>query len=106
MGLKIWGKTIASSTFKKRERNKIEQELESKIEELQKADNRQTNRIEELENELKLIREKKINGIILRAKARCKTEGEKSTNYFYNLEKRHFQNFKIDKEKWGGNGYK
>jgi hypothetical protein len=40
--------------------------------------------------ELKILREKKVNGIITRAKAKWQVEGEKSTRYFCNLEKRHY----------------
>ena len=42
------------------------------------------------EEQLKTVREKKISGIIARAKAKWQTEGEKCTNYFCNLEKRHY----------------
>ena len=50
------------------------------------------------ENNLKEIRKGKINGIILRTKARWAAQGEKVTKYFCNLEKRHFiskQMFKL-----------
>jgi hypothetical protein len=40
--------------------------------------------------ELKILREKKVNGIITRAKAKWQVEGEKSIRYFCNLEKRHY----------------
>jgi hypothetical protein len=39
---------------------------------------------------LKKLREEKIKGLIIRAKAKWQIEGEKSTNYFCSLEKRHF----------------
>ena len=39
---------------------------------------------------LKEIREKKVKGIILRAKSRWKVEGEKGSKYFCNLEKRNY----------------
>jgi hypothetical protein len=45
---------------------------------------------EKTEMELKILREKKVNGIITRAKAKWQVEGEKSTRYFCNLEKRHY----------------
>jgi hypothetical protein len=40
----------------------------------------------------KILKEKKVNGIITRAKAILKwqVEGEKSTHYFCNLEKRYY----------------
>ena len=46
--------------------------------------------MEKTEMELKILREKKVNGIITRAKAKWQVEGEKSTRYFCNLEKRHY----------------
>jgi hypothetical protein len=45
---------------------------------------------EKTEMELNILREKKVNGIITRAKAKWQIEGEKSTRYFCNLEKRHY----------------
>ena len=39
---------------------------------------------------IKIIREEKINGIIMRAKAKWQVDGEKSTQYFCNLEKKHY----------------
>ncbi|CAG2194572.1 unnamed protein product [Mytilus edulis] len=45
---------------------------------------------EGLELELKVIREKNVKGIITRAKARWQVEGEKGSNYFCNLEKKHY----------------
>ena len=46
--------------------------------------------ISRAEENLKIFREKKINGMMARAKARWQAEGEKCTNYFCNLEKKHY----------------
>ncbi|CAG2219112.1 unnamed protein product [Mytilus edulis] len=43
-----------------------------------------------MELELKILREKNVKGIITRAKARWQVEGEKGSNYFCNLEKKHY----------------
>ena len=43
------------------------------------------------ENELHIIRNERTKGIILRAKARWNVEGERSSKYFCNLEKRHYK---------------
>ena len=43
------------------------------------------------ENELHIIRNERTKGIILRAKAKWNVEGERSSNYFCNLEKRHYK---------------
>ena len=40
------------------------------------------------ENELHIIRNERTKGIILRAKARWNVEGERSSKYFCNLEKK------------------
>ena len=46
--------------------------------------------MEKIESAIKIIREEKINGIIMRAKAKWQVDGEKSTQYFCNLEKKHY----------------
>jgi hypothetical protein len=50
-----------------------------------------------LESELKNIREEKVKGIITRAKVKWSIEGERSTRYFCNLEKRHYTEKSIPK---------
>ena len=74
--------------IKKREREKWEKELEKNLENLYVTFNEnptEINRqnIDVNETELKNLREEKIKGLIICAKV----EGEKSTNYFCNLEK-------------------
>ena len=90
--LVIRGKTIQYSSYKKQVRDKKEKQLEEKLQKL--YDNTDSdihgNEIILTETELKELREKRVQGIILRAKARWKVEGEKSSKYFCNLEKRHF----------------
>ena len=53
--------------------------------------------INQLSTELTKIRGDRIRGILLRAKVRWKVEGEKSTRYFCNLEKRHYSEKKYSK---------
>ena len=86
--LMIRGKTISYASLKKKERDKLERELESKLTNLQNLSNNSEyiSDIEGLERQLKEHREQKNKGIILRAKARWHVEGEKSTKYFCNLE--------------------
>ena len=38
--------------------------------------------MEKIESAIKIIREEKVNGIIMRAKAKWQVDGEKSTQYF------------------------
>ena len=92
----IRGKTISYSSFIKRQNQKVEKELENELENLHILEGTNPNckdikdNIKDAEDKLKVYREKKINGIMARAKARWETEGEKCTNYFCNLEKRHY----------------
>ena len=73
-------------------RDKKEKQLEEKLQKL--YDNTDSdihgNEIISTETELKDLRKKRVHGIILRDKARWKVEGEKSSKYFCNLEKKHF----------------
>ena len=47
-------------------------------------------RLNKRKPKLKELREQKIKGIIIRTKAKWKVEGEKSTKYICNLEKRQY----------------
>jgi hypothetical protein len=84
------GKTISYSTVKKKEREHVEFELELKLTILYQNGGTHEEEISKLESELKNIREEKVKGIITRAKAKWNIEGERSTRYFCNLEKRHY----------------
>jgi hypothetical protein len=46
--------------------------------------------MEKIESAIKIIREEKVNGIIMRAKAKWQVDGGKNTQYFCNLEKKHY----------------
>jgi exonuclease III len=94
--MEVRGKTIAYSTAKKKDQDSQESKLEDKIDELHKSyietptiDN--LTKLNEAHNELKVLREKKIEGIIIRSKAKWHLEGERNSRYFCNLEKRHYQ---------------
>ena len=96
--LNIRGKTISYSSFKKRNRDKREQTLENKLLNLCKKDMNLQEWKEEIatnENELHIIRNESTKGIILRAKARWNVEGERSSKYFCNLEKKTLKKKKI-----------
>ena len=88
----IRGKTISFSSFKKRNIKNREQEIEKILKKHFQTTDGQNNvdqAVENLKDELKQIREQNAKGIMMRAKARFKVEGEKSTKFFCNLEKRH-----------------
>ena len=89
--MEIREKTISYATFKKKEREKKENELIKVIEEYET--NIMNIDLEMLENkkmELQEIRKKKMDGAFIRSKAKWIEEGEKLTNYFCNLENRNF----------------
>ena len=95
--------TISYSSFKKKERNSNEKNLETQIQLLDRLISTSpqsiifqemlTNCKEELEN----IRKAEVKGIFLRSKAKWIEEGEKPTKYFCHLEKRNFTNETVTK---------
>ena len=95
-------KTVISySVKKKKEDIEKEKQLEQEITHIEQKHNKTEEDLQLLilkENSLKDLRKKKVDGILLRSKARWASQGEKVTKYFSNLEKRHFiskQMFKL-----------
>ena len=89
--LKIREKTISYSSFKKKKDGKVEKELVDKIKQL--SDNLNESNLEELEeakSELQQLRDRKIEGMIIRSRVQWLQHGEKHSKYFCNLEKRNF----------------
>ncbi len=90
--------TIRYSKFKKRENIKYEQTLESELKQLHDSVEHVNNivelqdRINAIERELLSIVNKRTAGIIMRSKAQWAEEGEKSSSYFLNLEKKNYLN--------------
>ena len=100
--LKIRGNTIEYSSRKKKERNAHEQKLMKNLENMNKKimNNPLVNLSHEkkrLENELEIIREERIKGLIVRSKAKWIKEGEKCTKYFCSLEKQNTVDKSIEK---------
>ena len=100
--LKIRGKTIAYSAEKKRNTDKEEKLLEKEIEEIYRKyignpTSDQLISLNHAQEKLKTLREKKIEGVMIRAKAKWHCEGERNSKYFLNLEKQHFLEKKIPK---------
>ena len=84
-------RTISYSSFKKKkERDKRENDLKNTLQKLQLGQVNNTEELNRVESELKKLWEDKIRGIIMRTKAKWNVEGERSSKYFCNLEKRHF----------------
>ena len=90
--LEIRRKTISYSTFKKKTSLEKERNLEKEINELEQnlTDNSDIQYLENLKIQLQEIRDSRIQGIAMRTRARWISEGEKTSKYFCNLEKRNY----------------
>ena len=84
------GKTISYSTHVNKKEKDREQELLNKISYLEKQPFIQNEQLYDMKRELEKIREKKMQGVMIRAKAQWIQEGEKPTKYFCNLENQNF----------------
>lgn len=89
--LLIRGKTIAYSSFKKREQNRLESELWAELDKLQKAGNRQNDKIIEIEKWIKNNSRQENPWYDSTNKIKVESRGEKRTKHFCNLEKRHYK---------------
>lgn len=98
--------TIRYSSIKKKEKEKQEQNILEQIENLTNSPNI-THQILEcihnLKEELQLLREYKMKGIVLRSKVQWLEEGEKPTKFFATIEKRNYVNKLINKLNIEGN---
>ena len=93
--LKIREKSIQFSSQKKKkieEKEKTLKDIISKLEGKEILDNVEQTTLSEARNELVEIRENRMKGVFLRARARWVEDGEKATAYFLGLEKRNFVN--------------
>ena len=106
----IRGKTIPYCAKRKREYLGQEKKLELRIIEAERKyvneqgiDN--LDKLQRAREDLRLLREKKIEGIIIRSKAKWQREGEKCTRYFCNLEKRNYVEKTMSQLKINGTGH-
>ena len=101
----IRGETIKYSSRKKKETEKEEINLEKQIKILEDKLNdnllsineNDLNLLEEKKNRLEEIRQKRIDGVMLRSRCRYTDMGEKPSKYFFNLESRNFTSKVITK---------
>ena len=99
----IRNETIKYSTKKKRQEQNKEKQLQSELDHIVKQinENPDNTHLKEIKTKKKLeleeIYDKKVNGIILRSKARWVEGGEKNSKYFANLEKRNYESKIIHK---------
>ena len=89
--------TISHSSFKKKERDKIENALLEEIEVLESDSNINLTLLEQKKAELENVRKEKLQGHIIRSRAKWVEEGEKPSKYFCSLESRNFLNKTIKK---------
>jgi hypothetical protein len=104
--MKIRSKSISYATMKKRKSMEKEKELETTIENFENKeylDDNERLQLNNCKNELILLREKKMEGVLLRSRARWIADGEKVTSYFCSLEKRNYVNKRITKLECNGN---
>lgn len=95
--LEIRGKTISYSSYKKKKINEKEKNLIAEITKLEINYEQNLQSIQNKKKELENIRNHKLMGNIIRSRAKWLDEGEKPTNYFLNLENRHYTNKIIPK---------
>ena len=91
--LKIRGITISHTSYKKRQRDEEEREVEKYIQKKTEAyeisrDEKYKFEIDIFQSKLQYIREIKIRGIVTCAKAKWRTEGEKCSIYFLQFGKK------------------
>ena len=104
--MEVRGKTISYASYKKKARNKLENELEKEINTLENSAVTDLNlaQLEEKKRLLENLRKEKLQGTIIRSKALWVDEGEKPTKYFCNLESRNYVNKTIQKLEHEGKG--
>ena len=95
--MEIRGKTISYSSFKKKQNNLKEHNVEEEIKHLENIEPIDLEKINEKKLELENFRKEKIQGIMVRAKIKWAEEGEKPTRYFCSLESRNYVNKTIPK---------
>ena len=103
--MKIRAQTISYASMKKKLATKKEKDLERTICTLESKRLLTETEQVELENsraELVALRGKKMEGVLIRSKARWIADGEKITSYFCSLEKRNYINKRITKLEHNG----
>ena len=113
--LKVREQTLRYAKTKKAKMLREEEELEKKINILQRQIDSGCNnaneklaidiQLDQKTKELEKIIEHRTKGAILRAKCRWYNEGEKNSKYFLSLEKRHYKNGVISQLKLGDNDF-
>ncbi len=97
--MKVRGETIKYASAKKKNRENTIKILEKRIEALEREIEQNTENdlekeksLKDSKNELEMIIAEKTKGAMIRSRMRWVEEGEKSTKFFFNLEKRNYTN--------------
>ena len=90
--MEIRGVTISYSSYKKKQKEKTEKLLCDEIDHLESEDIIDIDTLNEKKLSLEKLRKEKMQGHLIRSRARWVEEGEKPTKYFCNLESRNFTN--------------
>lgn len=88
--MEIRGKTIAYSSKKSKDQKEKIQNIEKEILKLQNLNLTDNSLLQAKQKELYEIRQTKLEGSLIRSRAKWILEGEKPTRYFCNLENRNF----------------
>jgi molecular chaperone GrpE (heat shock protein) len=95
--MEIRGKCISYSSYIKKKSTEKEKLLLTQIDKLEEKYEENIQTINSKKKDLENIRNHKLMGNMIRLNAKWINEGEKPTNYFLNLESRHFTNKIIPK---------
>ena len=104
--MKIRAQTISYAAMKKRTNNETEKKLQTVIEELEIKTILSSDEQVELENsklELVSLRQERMEGVLIRSRARWVGDGEKVSSFFCSLEKRNYINKRITQLNKNGN---
>ena len=88
--MEVRGKTISYASYKKKTEENKEKLLQEEIDKLEKENNINFAFLDTKRKELYEIRQKKMEGVKIRSRAKWVSEGEKMTKYFCNMESRNF----------------
>ena len=97
--LKIRGETIKFSSYKKKNERRLEKQLLEDIEQIENMEVLNFQLLADKKLALESLREKRIQGQMIRSRIQCLNESEKPSKFFFNLENKNFLDKTIKKVK-------
>ena len=88
--IEIRGKTIWYSSYKKKQEDKRQETLTAQITSLENQPNTDETILDNKKQELLELRNKKMQGVLMRSRAKWIAEGEKPSKYFCSMENRNY----------------